>query len=214
MTVPTGISLVTDLSDFYAINGESSAGVRAKIQTKLDKHSKRFVELSPFLVLATSEAGANDASPRGDEPGFVIALDDTTLLIPERPGNRLADSMTNILKQPAVGLIFMVPGMNETLRINGDAYLTNEDELLEKLAHQGKAPKLGIIVDIKQTYFHCAKAFIRSKLWHVDTQIDRSEMPSLGKILLEQIKGESTNEEVSMVDADLARDAADNLYHQ
>lgn len=202
------------LDELIAANGEAPAAVTAKLLTKLETHSRNFIARAPFLVLATHSDAGSDASPRGDEPGFVKVLDDHTILIPERPGNRLADSMRNVIQNPAVGLIFMIPGMNETLRVNGEAFLTQEPELLAQLAHKGKPPTLAFVVDIKQVYFHCAKAFIRSKLWSQEALMPREEMPTLGKILLDQIKKQDvTDEEVTLVDQSLDQDAEDNLYH-
>ncbi|MFP6806390.1 MAG: MSMEG_1061 family FMN-dependent PPOX-type flavoprotein [Pseudomonadales bacterium] len=221
MTKPTDISLIENLDALQAINGKVHASTQAKVLNKLEAHTRNFIARSPFLVLSTSSGGDSDASPRGDNAGFVKVMDDTTLLIPERPGNRLADSLTNILISPGVGMIFMIPGMNETLRINGKAYITDESKYLDMLVHnvvdgkKARPPKLAIVIDIEQVYFHCAKAFIRSKLWNVSLHMDRTEMPTLGKMLLDQIRGEGvTREEVYMVDASLAQDAKDNLYHQ
>jgi len=214
MTQPTNISLLTTLDALQAINGKVSATTQLKVLGALEAHAKRFIERSPFLIIASGTANSFDASPRGDAPGFVKVLDDTTLLIPERPGNRLADTLTNILEQSGVGLLMMIPGMNDTLRINGKAYITDHAPYLEQVAHNGKAPKLGIIIDIEQVYFHCPKAFIRSQLWEPEAYMNRSEMPTLGKMILEQIKGQpATEAEVAGVDASLDQDVKDNLYH-
>jgi len=213
MTLPTNIALVETLDALVAINGKSNASTQAKVISRLEQHSIRFLERCPFLIIATQCGGEADASPRGDSPGFVKVLDDTTLLIPERPGNRLADSLTNIVNSPGIGLICLIPGMAETLRINGNAYITTEPAYLQQLCHQGVPPKLAILVDIKQVYFHCAKAFIRAKLWDAATQMPRDEMPSLGKIILEQIRGEVTVNEVAAVDDILNDDIKNNLYH-
>lgn len=214
MTQPTNISLITSIDALHEINGKPNGGTQLKILSALEGHAKRFIERSPFLVIASGNADSYDASPRGDAPGFVKVLDDTTLLIPERPGNRLADSLTNIVAQPGVGLLMMIPGMNDTLRINGKAYITDHEPYLEQVAHKDKAPKLALIIDIEQVYFHCAKAFIRSQLWDPEAYMERSEMPTLGKIILEQIKGQpATEEEVAGVDAGLDLDAKNNLYH-
>lgn len=214
MTQPSIISILTSVEQLREINGEATHSVKLKIIHELEKHAINFIRRSPFLVLASSQSDSGDASPRGDEPGFVKVLDSTTLLIPERPSNRLADSLSNIIENPGVGLIFMIPGMNETLRVNGNAYVTNEPTWLEQLAHAGKPPKLAIIVDITHIYFHCAKALLRSKLWDPSQHMERSDMPTLGKIFLEQIKGVSvSNEEAAAVDTNLDLDARENLYH-
>jgi len=214
MTQPTNISLITSIEALQATNGTASASTKLKVLPALEAHAKRFIERSPFLIVASGSSHSYDASPRGDAPGFVKVLDDTTLLIPERPGNRLADTLTNIVAQPGVGLLMMIPGMNDTLRINGNAYITDHAPYLEQMAHNGKAPKLGIIIDIEQIYFHCPKAFIRSHLWDPEAYMDRSEMPTLGKIILEQIMGQpASKEDVAGVDASLDQDVKDNLYH-
>jgi hypothetical protein len=214
MTKPVDTLIIDTIDRLEAINGKASLATQMKILSALEAHSKRFIKRSPFLIVASGKAGCLDASPRGDMPGFVCVLDDTTLLIPERPGNRIADTLTNILEQPGVGLLLMIPGMNETLRINGNAYITDHAPYLAQLAHDGKVPKLAIVVDIQQVYFHCAKAFIRSGLWNHETFMSRSDMPTLGKIILEQIRGDGvTEEEIAQVDDSLVRDIKDNLYH-
>jgi PPOX class probable FMN-dependent enzyme len=213
MTQPTDINTLSSIESLQAINGEPSASTQLKILKKLEAYAINFIERSPFIVIASGSTGALDASPRGDAPGFVKVLDDTTILIPERPGNRIADTLTNIVEQPAVGLILMIPGMNETLRINGLAYITDHAPYLDQLHHKNKAPKLAIVVDIQQVYFHCAKAFIRSNLWDQDHQMPRDQMPTLGKILVEQIKGQPASaEETAGVDANLDADTKENLY--
>ncbi|MFT5098872.1 MAG: PPOX class probable FMN-dependent enzyme [Candidatus Azotimanducaceae bacterium] len=214
MTQPTNISLITTTEQLQTINGTVSPATALKVLPALEAHAKRFIERSPFLVMSSGNLGNLDASPRGDAPGFVKVLDDTTLLIPERPGNRIADTLTNIVDDSGVGLLMLIPGMNETLRVNGNAYITDHGPYLDQLAHNGKSPKLAIVVNITQVYFHCAKAFIRSGLWNPETFMERSEMPTLGKIIIEQIKGQpSTEEEAAMVDTSLEEDIKDNLYH-
>jgi uncharacterized protein len=163
--------------------GEPSELVRAKISDRLNDLTRRFVDRSPFLLLATSAAdGRCDVSPRGDPPGFVRVIDERTLLIPERPGNRLADSLRNILESPQVGLLFVIPGVGDTLRVNGRATLVTDAELLEPTTVEGKVPQLGILVDVEQVFTHCSKAFIRSQLWDPDRFVDRDELPSPGEI--------------------------------
>ena len=215
MTIPKDVSTINTLAALREIHGEAPAGVKAKIQSVLDEHATNFIARSPFLILATNSEAGSDASPRGDAPGFVQVLDDTTLLIPERPGNRLADSLTNIVSNPTTALILLIPGMNETLRINGEAVITNDERLLAKVAHKGKSPTLGIILNIEQVYFHCAKAFIRSDLCNSALHMPRKDFPTLGKILLDQIKGKKdvSTEEVSALDENLNTDAENNLYH-
>jgi len=163
--------------------------------TRLDKHCRAFIARSPFLVIASSDpAGRCDASPKGDAPGFVQVIDEVTLLIPDRLGNNRIDTIGNLLERPGVGLIFFVPGINETLRINGRARVTTEGALLEPLAVNGKVPRSGILVIADEIYFHCGKALIRSDLWNPAKHLRRSEFPSLGRILADQIGGISVEE--------------------
>lgn len=164
--------------------------------SSLDQHCRTFISKSPFLTLATANAaGQCDVSPRGDGPGFVLVIDDKTLAIPDRPGNRRLDSMENILENPHVGLLFMIPGTDETLRVNGSAAISEDEELLANMEMQGKAPTLAIIVTVEEVFFHCARAFKRSKLWEPDSWIDRSEIPTLGRILADQTKPEGVSAE-------------------
>jgi len=164
--------------------GEPNDVVRAKIGDRLNDLTRQFVERSPFLCLATSAAdGTCDVSPRGDPAGFVRILDDRTLLLPDRPGNRLADSLRNVLENPNVGLLFIVPGVTDTLRVNGRAEIVTEPELLEPCAVEGKVPKLALRIEIEQVYTHCSKAFLRAQLWDPEQYVDRAELPSPGKLL-------------------------------
>lgn len=157
---------------------------------RLDEHARRFISLSPFLVLATR----GDASPKGDAPGFVRVVDDTTLLIPDRAGNNKLDTLRNILDDPAVGMIFLIPGFNETLRVNGSARVTMDPDLLAPLAVDGKAPKSGIVVDVEEVYLHCGKALIRAKLWDPAARTDRAAMPTMGRMVADQIAGLDADE--------------------
>ena len=160
-----------------------------KTMPRLDKYCRDFIGLSPFLVLASADGGGGvDASPRGDAPGFVAVLDDRTLLIPDRPGNRRVDSFCNILENPGVGLLFFVPGLPETLRVNGKARIVVDPSLLGPLAAQGKTPVAGLLIAVEEAFFHCGKALIRSRLWDKDKQIARSGFPSLGTIIADQTR--------------------------
>lgn len=180
---------IDDEAALRALIGEPTAIVCAKLATRLNPLTRAFIERSPFLCVATcDEHGACDVSPRGDPRGFVRILDDATLLVPERPGNRIADTLTNILKNPRVGLLFVIPGVNDTFRVNGRATLTTDAELLAPCVVEGKVPKLGILVDIEQAYTQCAKAFIRSHLWDPARFIDRADLPTNGQII-GRIKG-------------------------
>jgi len=179
------ISTVKALRNHF---GEPSERAMQKEIRVLDKHVQHFISLSPFLCMATSaKNGLADNTPRGDAPGFVGVLDDQHLLIPDRPGNRRLDTLTNLIENPAIGLVFFLPGIRETLRVNGTATIIVDDPRLEKLAFNGKLPAAGILVAVKEVYFHCGKALIRSRLWEEDTKIERSQFPSLGRILADQI---------------------------
>lgn len=176
--------------ELCALFGEPSELARRKALTRLDTHCRDFIGLSPFLVLGTAAAeGPADVSPRGDAPGFVAVLDDRTLLIPDRPGNNRVDSFKNIRDNPHVALIFFVPGVNETLRVNGRARMTTDAALLAPLAAHGKPPKAGIVVEIDEAYLHCAKALIRARLWDPESRVERARLPTLGKMLADQIGG-------------------------
>ena len=149
-----------------------------------------FVERAPFLCLSTSDQHGNcDVSPRGDPPGFVRMLDDRTLLVPDRPGNKLADSLRNILRNPHVGLLFIIPGITDTFRVNGRATLTTDAALLEPCSVEDKRPKLGILVDIDEAYTQCSKAFLRSQLWDPARFVDRDTLPTNGEIM-KTVKGD------------------------
>jgi PPOX class probable FMN-dependent enzyme len=178
---------IGDLESLRAHFGAMTTMVARKIMPRLDRHSRAFIALSPFLVLATADGnGGVDASPRGDAPGFVAMRDDTTLVIPDRPGNRRVDSFSNIIRQPGIGLIFFVPGFDETLCVNGTGRLVTDAALLTPLEAQGKVPVTGLLVSITEVFFHCGKALIRSKLWDPSLHVERDSLPSLGRIIAEQ----------------------------
>lgn len=199
-----------------ALMGQPMELAVRKALPALDKYCRAFIERSPFLSLGTADAqGRADVSPRGDRPGFVLVLDDRHLFIPERPGNARYDSLTNILSNPWVGLLFFVPGYEDMLRVNGRARLLGEPALLERCAVKGKAPKLGIEVTVEEAYLHCAKALKRSKLWDPTTQRDRAELPTLGRMILEQTAAAGTApaaEVVSNVDELIEENYRTTLY--
>jgi PPOX class probable FMN-dependent enzyme len=164
--------------------GEPSEVVQAKVSHRLNELTRQFVERSPFLCLATSAAdGTCDVSPRGDPAGFVKVVDERTLLLPDRPGNRLADSFRNVLENPHVALLFVIPGISDTFRVNGRAAIVEDPELLAPCAVEGKVPKLGLRIEIDEAYTHCPKAFLRAQLWDPDRYADRSELPSSGELM-------------------------------
>jgi PPOX class probable FMN-dependent enzyme len=159
----------------------------AKEMRQLDRHCRDFIALSPFIVVATSDArGRVDATPRGDAPGFVAVADDRTLLIPDRRGNNRVDTMMNIAANPHVGLLFLVPGRPETLRVNGAARITIDAALLAPLAADGKPPQAAIRVSIEEVYFQCGKALLRSHLWDPDRHVARDALAPIGQVFAEQ----------------------------
>lgn len=164
--------------------GPPKAAAHDKIADRLNSLTRQFIERSPFVCVATaSPDGGLDVSPRGDPPGFVRVLDDRTLLLPERPGNRIADSLTNLLSDPRIALLFLIPGVGDTFRVNGVAIIVDDPELLADSAVHGKVPRVGILITVEQAYTQCSKALIRSDLWNPEHHIDRSELPSSGQIL-------------------------------
>ena len=164
--------------------GQPSDVVKAKVSHRLNELTRQFVERSPFLCLATSAAdGTCDVSPRGDPAGFVKVLDERTLLLPDRPGNRLADSFRNVLENPQVALLFVIPGISDTFRVNGRASIVEDPELLAPCVVEGKVPKLGLRIEVDEAYTHCPKAFLRAQLWDPDRYADRSELPSSGELM-------------------------------
>ncbi|MEU6729972.1 pyridoxamine 5'-phosphate oxidase family protein [Nonomuraea wenchangensis] len=166
-----------------------------KERARLHERDRQWLAASPFCLIATSdEQGACDVSPKGDPAGFVHVLDDATIAIPDRPGNRRADGFINILRNPHVGLIFLIPGRNETLRINGRARLVREAPFFDELIVKGHRPHLAIVVEIEQIFFHCAKAFLRSSLWKPETWGD--DLPSHAQITKDVQKMEESLEEL------------------
>jgi PPOX class probable FMN-dependent enzyme len=175
--------VVATEAQLRALIGEPATLTCAKITDRLNAVTRTYVERSPFVCVATSDReGGCDLSPRGDPAGFVRILDERTLLLPERPGNRIADSLRNILANPHVGLLFVVPGATDTFRVNGRATLTTDAGLLAPCEVEGKVPKLGILVDIDEAYTQCSKAFLRSKLWDPARFVDPATMPTGGEV--------------------------------
>jgi len=164
--------------------GEPAELVRNKIADRLNPLTRQFVERSPFVVVASGRPdGGLDVSPRGDPAGFVRILDARTLLLPDRPGNKLADTLTNLLADDRIALLFLIPGVNDTFRVNGRARIVDDPELLAASEVEGKVPQLGILVEVEEAYTQCPKAFLRSDLWNPERHIQRSELPRSGDIL-------------------------------
>src|SRR6266849_8620881 len=180
--------IIDDADQLREAYGAPSERSLKKQLSRLDKHCRDFIARSPFVVIASADpSGRVDASPKGDAPGFVRVIDDETLLIPDRLGNNRVDTIGNLLSSPGVGLIFFVPGVNETLRVNGRARITTDPALLEPCTVQGKVPRSGILITAEEVYFHCGKALIRSDLWNPEKHVAQSDFPSLGRIITEQI---------------------------
>jgi hypothetical protein len=189
--------------------GEQAKGIDLKNQDTLDEFATDFIARAPFLILATADAdGRLDASPKGDAPGFVHVEDERTLVIPDRPGNKLVYGHQNILDNPRVGVIFMIPGTPETLRVNGTAQLTRDPDLLETLAARGRPAVLGIRIHVEECFFHCAKAFIRSKLWKSEEWPERKRI-SFGEMFAKKVG--AGGDAAKAVDDAVEADYRDNL---
>lgn len=159
---------------------------------RLDRHCRNFIAHSPFLVIGSTRPDrGTDVSPRGDAPGFVQVIDDRTLAIPDRPGNNRLDTMTNLLRAPEVGLIFFIPGIDETLRVNGTARIARDAALLARAEVQGKRPNVAIVVAVREAFLHCGKALKRARLWSADFRVDAGAFPSLGRMIADQVGGMS-----------------------
>jgi len=187
MTLERFTQQVTTTEQLASIVGAPSPISLKKERTTLDEHMQQFIAHAPFLVLSTHGSdGRCDASPRGDAPGFVHVIDDRTLLIPDRPGNRRVDSFRNIVETRRVGLLFLVPGMGETLRINGRAVLIRDEAWLTPLTAQGKQPQLAVAVEVEECYLQCAKALIRSHLWEPHERPSLESLPCAAEMLSDQ----------------------------
>lgn len=183
---------ITSVEQLRALVGETSPLVQHKLWNTLEPSTLDFIRRSPFLLLATSDAQGNlDVSPKGDGPGFVAIEDERTLLIPDRQGNKLVFGLQNILLNPHVGMIFLIPGTGETLRVNGKAELTTDPAILERLSARGKPALVAIRVTVEQCFFHCAKAFLRAQLWNPDSWPARHAI-SFGKILAGKMGADDT----------------------
>ena len=200
---------ITSESELRTVYGEPNERSKQKVLDHLDPHCRRFIALSPFCVLSTAGAdGRADVSPRGDAPGFVAVADEHTLLVPDRPGNNQIDSLRNIVAQPRVGLLFLVPGMNETLRVSGTAEIVTDADVLEPLSMKGRPPVSVLRVTVERAFLHCAKALIRARLWDPAAQVERSNLPTYGQMLADQIQGA----DAVSIDAALDEASRNRLY--
>jgi PPOX class probable FMN-dependent enzyme len=192
MTIASGLRVrqpITSVDQLRELVGEPSERARQKQLARLDVYCRAFIARSPFLLMGTADAsGRCDVSPKGDRPGFVLVPDDETLVVPDRPGNRRFDSLQNLMANPRIGLLFLIPGMSETLRVNGRAELARDDELLDQLAVDRKQPWLAIVVHVEEAFLHCGKAMLRSQLWDPTRHMPREELPSLSRMIQDQIR--------------------------
>ena len=209
MTLPFA-NPITSHEQLRAVLGEPSPRVVAKVIDHLDVHCRDFIARSPFVLLASADGkGRVDVSPKGDPAGFVQVLDERTLAIPERLGNRLADSFLNMLERPQVGLLFMIPGKSETLRASGTAQIVQDDWLLSRMQVAGKKPQLATVVTVNRVFFHCAKCMLRSQLWHSDHWPDLEGLASLAQVVKDHAQ---LSESVQQVQAGLDESYRDRLY--
>ncbi|MDI4658682.1 pyridoxamine 5'-phosphate oxidase family protein [Xanthobacter autotrophicus] len=178
---------IETLDQLRQLYGEQGGRTRDKVMAALDAHCLRFIALSPFVLVATADAhGAADVSPRGDAPGFVAATE-RELLLPDRPGNNRIDTLSNIIATGRVGLLFVIPGVDETLRVNGRATIHDDPALAARFRVDGRAPRTVLRVAVEEAFLHCAKAFMRSRLWSADAQVPRAALPTMGEMLRDQI---------------------------
>jgi PPOX class probable FMN-dependent enzyme len=190
-----GSHLITDEAALTALYGESSPAALTKEIDYLHPHYAAMIAASPFVVLATSGPDGLDVSPRGDPAGFVTIEDDRTLLLPDRRGNNRIDSLRNLVTDPRIALLFLIPGVGETLRVNGRADISVEPALLERFTMQGKLPRSVIVVHVETVYFQCPKALVRSELWNPAKQIERKSLPSTGTMLADISRGAAGGEQ-------------------
>ncbi|MDX2205697.1 MAG: pyridoxamine 5'-phosphate oxidase family protein [Hyphomicrobiaceae bacterium] len=201
---PSRISYVASFEEVRARHPEPMTRATGKVLARLDRHCKAMIARSTFCVISTFGPSGADVSPRGDPAGFVRVLDDQHLLLPDRIGNNRFDTMGNLFSNPAVGMLFLIPGMAEILRVNGTARVTDDAGLLAASTVQGRAPKVGLLVTVGEAYLHCAKAINRAGLWDATRHIDRAALPSYGDMLAEQVEG-LTREESERQGAEMAR---------
>ena len=206
--------LITTEAALRALFAPTHAMAALKSLNHLDVHARAFIARAPFLCIGTqSSAGRADVSPRGDPLGFVSVLDDHTIAIPDRPGNNRLDTLSNIIANPNVGILFLIPGFDDTLRVNGLATLSTDPALLATMAVNDRAPKLAIVVKVSEVFLHCAKALRRSHLWDPAHHQDRAALPSLMRILNDQVgSGPKDESDLTKMDADLEADYKTSMY--
>jgi hypothetical protein len=200
----------TTMTDIKSIYPVASEGVRRKILTKLDAHCRSFIQLSPFVCIGSADPeGLPDVSPRGGDPGFVRVIDYTTLALPDWPGNNLVDTLTNVSKSPCIGMLFFIPGINETLRVNGSTEISFDATFLASFATTGRTPRSALIIYVREAFLHCTKALKRAELWNSERHQPRGALPTFGEMLRDQMK---LPVPAGALDAMLEADAKHNLY--
>ncbi|RUV42364.1 pyridoxamine 5'-phosphate oxidase family protein [Mesorhizobium sp. M1A.T.Ca.IN.004.03.1.1] len=198
-----------ELRTIYKTPRPTDGSIRKELKA-LGGHCRSFIGKSPFVLIGSSDGAGNaDVTPKGDKPGFTAILDSSTIAIPDRPGNNRLDTLENIVRYPSVGLLFLIPGMNETLRVNGEAHITIDAGLRARLAVDGKQPLSVIVVTAKAAYMHCAKAFMRSELWEPETWYDRASLPTLGQIIRDQL---ALTESAGEIDRELDDDYRQTMW--
>jgi PPOX class probable FMN-dependent enzyme len=204
-----------ELRTIYKTPRPTDGSIRKELKA-LDGHCRSFIGKSPFVLIGSSDGAGNaDVTPKGDKPGFTAILDNNTIAIPDRPGNNRLDTMSNIMENPNVGLLFFIPGFEDTLRVNGRATIVRDPAALARAAVNGKAPKVAIRVAVDEAFLHCAKAFKRSRLWDPASRVHRTEMPSLAKMILEQTAPPAkppTDSEVAAGDEFVEQDYRTGMY--
>ena len=203
--------VINDVAAFRKDHGEGGPLVEDKVAPFLSEPMQDFVRLSPFCVVSSQDADGNaDTTPRGDPAGFVEIVSPKHLLIPDRPGNQRYDTFINIMSNPSVSVMYMIPGVFDTLRINGHGFVTHDPELLERCAINGRVPPLGLLIEIHEAYGHCSKAIRRSGLWDVSTQVDRKDAPSLGDLM--SAHKDYDQEKLDEMEGKITRDIRLNMY--
>lgn len=204
------MSIIRSLEELEKLYGEPNEHSVLKVDDFLDQHSRAFIEAAPFVVLATSDRAGNlDCSPRGDRAGFVRIADEKTLLLPDRRGNNRTDSLKNIIENPNIALLFFVPNVKETFRVNGTAQISVAPDLLEQFAVEGKTLKTVLIIRVREAFVHCSRALVRSRLWHSKTHLSAENVPTMGKILAAYTRGKINADEY---DKELAERVRQTLY--
>ena len=192
--IPADVSIITEADDLRRRHPAAMSRATDKVLDHLDRHCRAILALSPFCIIASQGPDGADISPRGDPPGFLRVLDDRHILLPDRIGNNRFDNLINLLDNPAIGMLVLVPGMDETLRVNGRARITDDPRLLADSTVKGRAPKIGLLITVDEAFLHCPKALVRSGLWDPARFIDRAQLPSYTAMLTDHVDGLTAEE--------------------